>query len=83
MTRNLSILSLLTILHFDVGQTHSMTTDNAYNVVSAIENLKLNEELREMTHQRCGTHVINIIVRSGLEGLGEHYDKIRFYCNKV
>ena len=66
-----------------VEQTHSMTTDNAYNVVAAIEDLKLNEELSEMTHQRCGTHVINIIVRSGLKGLGESYDKIRFFCNKV
>jgi hypothetical protein len=66
-----------------VVQTHSLTTDNAYNVVAAIEDLKLNEELREMTHQRCGTHVINIIVQSGLDDLGDSYDKIRFYCNKV
>ena len=66
-----------------VGQTHSMTTDNAYNVVAAIDGLKLNEELIEMTHQRFSTHIINIIVRSGLEGLGESYDKIRFFCNKV
>ena len=37
-----------------VQQTHTMTTDNAFNVVAAIDNLKLNEELQEMTHQRCG-----------------------------
>ena len=66
-----------------VQQTHTMTTDNAFNVVAAIDNLKLNEELQEMTHQRYGTHVINIIVQSGLKELGESYDKIRFYCNKV
>ena len=66
-----------------VQQTHTMTTDNAFNVVAAIGNLKLNEELQEMTHQRCGTHVINIIVQSELKELGESYDKIRFYCNKV
>ena len=64
-------------------QTHSMTTDNAFGVVAAIEDLKLNEDLHEMVHQRCGTHVINIIVQSGLDGLGESYDKIRFFCNKV
>jgi len=79
----LFFLFLKTMGDLGVVQTHSMTTDNAYNVVAAIEDLKLNEELREMTHQRCGTHVINLIVQSGLDDLGESYDKIRFYCNKV
>ena len=49
-----------------VKQTHSMTTDNAPAVVASIENLKTNEGLVEMTHQRCGTHVLNLIVQSGL-----------------
>jgi formyltetrahydrofolate synthetase len=66
-----------------VKQTHSMTTDNAPAVVASIENLKTNEGLVEMTHQRCGTHVLNLIVQSGLKNLGESYDKIRFFCNKV
>jgi hypothetical protein len=66
-----------------VEQTHSMTTDNAPAVVASIENLKTNEGLVEMIHQRCGTHVLNLIVQSGLRNLGESYDKIRFFCNIV
>ena len=42
-----------------------MTTQNASAVVAYIENLKKNEGLVEMAHQRCGTHVLNLIVQSG------------------
>lgn len=68
---------------FVENQTLSITTDNAYSVVDTIEELKNNEELAELIHERCGTHVINIVVRSALDHLEDGFKKIRFVSMKV
>ena len=57
-------------------QTNSL--DNAPAVVASIENLKTNEGLVEMTHKRCGTHVLNLIVQNGLKNLGESSNRTYF-----
>ena len=64
-------------------KSKSITTDNAPNIVAAITELKTNDGLQDMTHIRCGTHIINLIVEAGIKELGGSFDKIRFYCNKV
>jgi hypothetical protein len=48
-----------------------------------INELKTNNDLSALIHERCGTHVINIVVQCGLEFLEDGYDKVRFFCLKV
>jgi hypothetical protein len=61
----------------------SITTDNAYNVVETINELTTIDELSDLIHERCGTHVINLVVQCGLEFLEDGYGKVRFFCLKV
>ena len=68
---------------FVENHSHSITTDNAYNVVDTINELKTFNELSDLIHERCGTHVINLVVQCGLEFLEDGYDKVRFFCLKV
>ena len=68
---------------FAENQTLSITTDNAHSVVDTIDELKKNEDLFELIHGRCGTHVINLVVRSALDHLEDGFKKIRFVSMKV
>ena len=65
------------------SHTHSITTDSAANVVSAINELRNNISVKDIIHIRCTTHIINIVVGEIFEYLDEFFEKIRYYCKKV
>ena len=46
-------------------RVNSITTDNANNMVLAIETYNLRNE-SELLHVRCAAHIINLIVQHGL-----------------
>jgi len=65
------------------NQSHSITTDNAPSVVETINELKTFEEFTDLIHERCGTHVINLVVQRALDHLEDGFKKIRFVSLKV
>lgn len=45
----------------------AVTTDNPPNMISAIENLRLDDNLDGLIHLRCAAHILNLVVKSGLD----------------
>ena len=70
-----------------IDKTHSITTDNAANMISAIAQLNCYEAIGQLkvSHLRCSTHIINIGVHAGLDEINIKgpINKIRFFCKKI
>lgn len=63
----------------------SITTDNAPNIVNAVQLLSFHNDLNGLIHWRCVAHILKLIVKEGLkeDKINPLIRKVRFYCKKV
>ena len=59
-----------------------ITTDNAPNMTNGMDFLSA---VTNIKHQRCAAHIINLIVKAGLENgdITKSVEKLRYFCKRI